>query len=159
MRRRRSGLAPTRFLRLSRPADIAAERHERRASLLSLLESQRPAIADSEAYGKLRGQAVTLTGAKKGAPDEFSLDGEPQAIKERYGLHRFGRAMLLARRLAQAGVAMTTIHFNEMTICDGWDTHSKNFAALESELLPMLDQRTVGTDRGPRQPRGFWTRR
>ena len=35
---------------------------------------------------------------------------------------------------------MTTIHFNEMTVCDGWDTHSKNFAALESELLPMLDQ-------------------
>ena len=125
---------------LSRPADIAAERHERRASLLSLLESQRPAIADSEAYGKLRGQAVTLTGAPKGSADEFSLDGEPQAIKERYGLHRFGRAMLLARRLAQAGVPMTTIHFNEMTVCDGWDTHSKNFAALESELLPMLDQ-------------------
>lgn len=125
---------------LSRPADIAAERHERRASLLSLLESQRPAIADSETYGKLRGQAVTLTGAPKGSAEEFSLDGEPQAIKERYGLNRFGRAMLLARRLAQAGVVMTTIHFNEMTVCDGWDTHSKNFAALESELLPMLDQ-------------------
>jgi uncharacterized protein (DUF1501 family) len=27
-----------------------------------------------------------------------------------------------------------------MTICDGWDTHKQNFAALESELLPMLDQ-------------------
>ena len=35
---------------------------------------------------------------------------------------------------------MTAIHFNEMTVCDGWDTHSKNFAALETELLPMLDQ-------------------
>ena len=35
---------------------------------------------------------------------------------------------------------MTTIHFNEMTVCDGWDTHSKNFAVLETELLPMLDQ-------------------
>jgi len=125
---------------LSRPADIAAERHERRASLLSLLESKRPAIANSESYGKLRGQAVTLTGAPKGSAEQFSLDGEPQAIKERYGLNRFGRAMLLARRLALAGVVMTTIHFNEMTVCDGWDTHSKNFAALESELLPMLDQ-------------------
>ena len=125
---------------LSRPADIAAERHERRARLLSLLESQRPAVTDSESYGKLRYQAVTLTGAQKGRADEFSLDGEPQAMKERYGLNRFGRSLLLARRLAQAGVAMTTIHFNEMTICDGWDTHSKNFVALESELLPMLDR-------------------
>ena len=125
---------------LGRPRDVAAERHERRARLLSLLESQRPAIADSESYVKLRDQAVTLTGSQKGHADEFSLDGEPQAMKERYGLNRFGRSLLLARRLAQAGVVMTTIHFNEMTICDGWDTHSKNFVALESELLPMLDR-------------------
>jgi uncharacterized protein (DUF1501 family) len=48
--------------------------------------------------------------------------------------------MLLARRLAEAGVPMTAIHFNEMTVCDGWDTHSKNFEALQEELLPMLDQ-------------------
>jgi uncharacterized protein (DUF1501 family) len=27
-----------------------------------------------------------------------------------------------------------------MTVCDGWDTHSKNFEALQGELLPMLDQ-------------------
>ena len=35
---------------------------------------------------------------------------------------------------------MIAIHFNEMTVCDGWDTHSKNFEACETELLPMLDQ-------------------
>ena len=27
-----------------------------------------------------------------------------------------------------------------MTVCDGWDTHSKNFEGLQSELLPMVDQ-------------------
>jgi uncharacterized protein (DUF1501 family) len=48
--------------------------------------------------------------------------------------------MLLARRLAEASVPMIAIHFNEMTICDGWDTHSQNFEALKTELLPMLDQ-------------------
>src|SRR5262249_29553039 len=32
------------------------------------------------------------------------------------------------------------IHYNEMTICDGWDPHAQNFAALKDELLPMLDQ-------------------
>jgi uncharacterized protein (DUF1501 family) len=47
--------------------------------------------------------------------------------------------MLLARRLAVAGVPMIAIHFNEMTVCDGWDTHSGNFDALRSELLPMVD--------------------
>jgi len=125
---------------LGRPGDVAAERHERRAALLAVLESRRPVIANSESYGKLRGQAVTLTGAQQGDADDFSLDAEPERVKERYGKNRFGRALLLARRLAEAGVAMTTIHFNEMTICDGWDTHSKNFEALGGELLPMLDQ-------------------
>ena len=35
---------------------------------------------------------------------------------------------------------MVAVHFNEMTVCDGWDTHSKNFEACRQELLPMLDQ-------------------
>ena len=61
-------------------------------------------------------------------------------MRDRYGRHRFGQALLLARRLAEAGVPMTAVHFNEMTVCDGWDTHSKNFQALQGELLPMLDQ-------------------
>src|SRR5262249_24559312 len=43
-------------------------------------------------------------------------------------------------RLAEAGVPMTAIHFNEMTVCDGWDTHAGNFPALQGELLPMVDQ-------------------
>ena len=34
---------------------------------------------------------------------------------------------------------MVAIHFNNMTVCDGWDTHSNNFEACEQELLPMLD--------------------
>jgi hypothetical protein len=125
---------------LARPNDVAAERHARRAQLLQLLEARRQIAAGSESYDRLRGQAVLLTGSHGGTSAAFSLEEEPRALRERYGDHRFGRSMLLARRLAQAGVAMTAIHFNEMTVCDGWDTHSKNFDALKSELLPMLDQ-------------------
>jgi uncharacterized protein (DUF1501 family) len=61
-------------------------------------------------------------------------------VRDRYGRHRFGQALLLARRLAEAGVPMTAVHFNEMTVCDGWDTHQRNFQDLQRELLPMLDQ-------------------
>jgi hypothetical protein len=125
---------------LHRPGDVAAERLERRARLLSLVESRRPVVAGSENYLELRDQAVVLSGAQGNAESAFSLTGEPSRLREAYGDHRFGRAMLLARRLAEAGVPMTTIHFNEMTVCDGWDTHSKNFEGLQSELLPMLDQ-------------------
>ena len=132
--------APDAVPALNRPTEIAAERHERRRQLLALVESRRPQNAGAGAYDQLRDQAVVLSGAQGGAGDLFSLAGEPAHLREAYGDHRFGRAMLLARRLSQAGVTMTAIHFNEMTMCDGWDTHSKNFEALKSELLPMLDQ-------------------
>jgi hypothetical protein len=122
------------------PADVPAERLERRATLLSVLEHRGPALPEAPAHGELRRQAVVLTGAAGGAARAFALDGEPTRLRDRYGRHRFGKALLLARRLAEAGVPMIAVHFNEMTVCDGWDTHSKNFEALQGELLPMLDQ-------------------
>jgi uncharacterized protein DUF1501 len=121
------------------PDDVAGERLERRAALLSVLERGGPALS-APAHDDLRRQAVALSGAAGGASAAFSLNGEPPSLRDRYGNHRFGKALLLARRLAEAGVPMTAVHFNEMTVCDGWDTHAKNFEALQSELLPMLDQ-------------------
>jgi hypothetical protein len=125
---------------LSPPPDVPGARQERRAALLATLEGRGPASSATRALVELRQQAVVLSGAAGGAARAFSLDREPERLRDRYGRHRFGQALLLARRLAEAGVPMTAVHFNEMTVCDGWDTHSKNFEALKSELLPMLDQ-------------------
>jgi hypothetical protein len=125
---------------LSSPPDVPAERLERRAALLALLEHRGPELPASRSHRELRRQAVVLTGSSGGRPRAFTLDGEPPKLRDRYGRHRFGQALLLARRLAEAGVPMTAVHFNEMTVCDGWDTHAKNFQALQGELLPMLDQ-------------------
>ena len=121
--------------------EVSPERFERRARLLSVLDDAGPSSRRVRNSRELQDQAVLLTGAaNRGGQPVFSLDGEPAAVRERYGRHRFGQSLLLARRLAQAGVPMVAIHFNEMTVCDGWDTHSGNFKALEQELLPMLDQ-------------------
>ncbi len=127
---------------LTLPDDVSQERLEGRDRLLSILD---PAGAIgpqfSRAHEPLHRQAVMLSGSsKRGNSRIFSLESEPSRLRDRYGCHRFGKAMLLARRLAEVGVPMVAIHFNEMTVCDGWDTHSKNFEALQGELLPMLDQ-------------------
>ncbi len=122
------------------PPEVTDARLERRDALLSVLEYRGPGSLGARTHGALRRQAVALTGASSSAAAVFSIDAEPATLRDRYGRHRFGRAMLLARRLAEAGVPMIAIHFNEMTVCDGWDTHSKNFEALRSELLPMVDQ-------------------
>ena len=133
--------APDAIPALALPADVSAERFQRRADLLALLDRGRTKEGSGPTSRGIREQAVLLTGAvNRGGLTPFALESEPDHVRERYGRHRFGQAMLLARRLAEAGVPMVTIHFNEMTVCDGWDTHSQNFAALKTELLPMLDQ-------------------
>lgn len=125
---------------LALPKDVTAERFERRANLLSLLDGQR-SVRESQALQDIREQAVLLTGSSnRGRLRVFSLDDEPPQVRDRYGRHRLGQTLLLARRLTEAGVPMVAVHFNEMTNCDGWDTHSKNFEACKTELLPMLDQ-------------------
>lgn len=124
---------------LSAAMEVAGERLERRAALLSVLEQAHAILPETRSHGELRQQAVLLTGAG-GGTRAFSLAAEPPALRDRYGCHRFGNALLLSRHLAEAGVPMIAVHFNEMTVCDGWDTHSKNFPALKDELLPMVDQ-------------------
>jgi uncharacterized protein (DUF1501 family) len=75
----------------------------------------------------------------------FDLSKEPQAVRERYGMNRFGQCCLLARRLVESGVRFVTINtfltvFDEIT----WDIHgSKPFTSIEGMkdiVCPMYDQ-------------------
>jgi hypothetical protein len=126
---------------LALPKEVNAERFERRANLLSRLDNGSRTVQETQALQDIRDQAVLLTGSSnRGRLQVFSLDGEPAKVRDRYGRHRFGQTLLMARRLAEHGVPMVAVHFNEMTICDGWDTHSGNFEACKTELLPMVDQ-------------------
>jgi hypothetical protein len=123
---------------LTPPVEVDRDRFHRRSALLDLLN--RPARSSRD-FDDVRHRAALLTGASShGQRAPFTLDGEPVALRERYGDHRFGRSLLMARRLVDSGVSLVAVHFNEMTVCDGWDTHSKNFEGLQSELLPMVDQ-------------------
>ncbi|MEZ5354927.1 MAG: DUF1501 domain-containing protein [Bryobacteraceae bacterium] len=88
-------------------------------------------------------QAYTLMSSEK-ARAAFELHREPQAVREKYGLNRFGQSCLLARRLIEAGVRFVTINmfetvFDEIT----WDIHgSKPFSPIScySDLVgPMFD--------------------
>lgn len=53
--------------------------------------------------------------------------------QERYGTHEFGRHMLLARKMLEAGVTFVKVNSY------GWDTHGDNFNAHAS-LMPKYDQ-------------------
>ena len=88
-------------------------------------------------------QAYTLMSSEK-ARSAFELHREPEKIREKYGLNRFGQSCLLARRMIEAGVRFVTINmfetvFDEIT----WDIHgSKPFSPISCyrDLVgPMFD--------------------
>jgi hypothetical protein len=121
------------------PEGLAVERFNERQALLAMLDGRAPRAAASRDYQTFRDSASRLIGASAG-DGLFAIGKEPAATAERYGKHRFGQSLLLARRLVERGVSFVGVHFNYMTKCDGWDTHAKNFEALKSELLPLLDE-------------------
>jgi hypothetical protein len=64
----------------------------------------------------------------------FDLEREQPAVRESYGRFGFGRSVLAARRLIEAGARFVTVGLG------GWDTHAGNFRTLRQQLLPQLDQ-------------------
>jgi hypothetical protein len=68
----------------------------------------------------------------------FQLDGEPLAVRNRYGRNIYGQSVLLARRLIEAGTRVTSISWAPDANAT-WDTHGNNFTKLKGELLPQLD--------------------
>jgi hypothetical protein len=88
-------------------------------------------------------QAYTLMSSQK-AREAFELHREPEEVRRRYGMNRFGQSCLLARRMIEAGVRFVTVNmfetvFDEIT----WDIHgSKPFSPIScyKELVgPMFD--------------------
>jgi hypothetical protein len=67
----------------------------------------------------------------------LDLDREDPRLRDRYGRHLFGRSLLLARRLVEAGVPIVQA---TMGIVQTWDTHVANFPRLRNDLLPPLDR-------------------
>jgi hypothetical protein len=66
----------------------------------------RSGVADAlDEHGR---KALRLLGSVK-ARDAFDLAREPRALREKYGMHRYGQRLLLARRLVEAGVSWVTM--------------------------------------------------
>ena len=129
------------------PKEIGEARLERRKKLREVVDET---VKDFEASEAAKLMDSNFDSAfklmtSKAARDAFDLTKEPQAVRERYGMTRFGQCCLLARRLVEAGVRFVTINtfitvFDEIT----WDVHgSKPFtsiAGMKEIVCPMYDQ-------------------
>jgi uncharacterized protein (DUF1501 family) len=129
------------------PVEFDEARLARRQKLRAIVDS---AVKDFEGSenAKLMDenfQAAFRLMSSKQAREAFDLGKEPAAVRERYGMNRFGQSCLLARRLVEAGVRFVTINtfltvFDEIT----WDIHgTKPFTSIEGMkniVAPMYDK-------------------
>jgi hypothetical protein len=70
----------------------------------------------------------------------FDLSQEPARLRERYGRHRLGQSLLLARRLVEGGVNFVAAFDGQTNGQDAnWDSHQTLFPR-HRQLLPPSDQ-------------------
>jgi hypothetical protein len=137
---------------LAAAAETPVSRFEERLSLkesLDVLSRSLEKNSQAADLHRLYGQAYDLLASAQ-ARQAFDLDAEPRAVRDRYGRHRSGQALLLARRLVEAGVPYINVIWNHTnrgqddapndTDLYGWDTHNDIFDALRDRLLPRFDE-------------------
>ncbi len=129
------------------PQEIGTLRLDRRRRLREIVDSAVSNFEATENASLLNEnfEAAFRMMTSPQAREAFDLSQEPQAVRERYGMNRFGQCCLLSRRLIEHGVRFVTINtfltvFDEIT----WDIHgSKPFtsiAGMRDIVCPMYDQ-------------------
>ncbi|MDB5293645.1 MAG: hypothetical protein JWL69_4886 [Phycisphaerales bacterium] len=129
------------------PGYLGAARVERRQKLRDAVDGTVKQFEASENAALMNEDFHTafklMTSTK--ARDAFDLTKEPESVRQRYGMNRFGQCCLLARRLVEAGVRCVTVNtfltvFNEIT----WDIHGSlpftSIAGMKEIVAPMYDQ-------------------
>ena len=129
------------------PKQIGEARLDRRRKLRDIVEQTASGFEQSENAQLLDSsfQSAFRIITSQQAREAFDLTREPQAVRERYGMNRFGQCCLLARRLVEAGVRFVTVNtfltvFNEVT----WDIHGTapftSIEGMKNIVAPMYDQ-------------------
>jgi uncharacterized protein (DUF1501 family) len=93
------------------PAVPPDRMHERFRLLEGLSSSRHGELPNRvlDDWQDLHGRALAVA-AGPGGRQAFELDREPQAVRDRYGMHPLGQNFLLARRLVEAGVGYVTVN-------------------------------------------------
>lgn len=137
--------APT----LELQAGISTARVDSRRQLLAALDDARRELdqaAVTSVWTRQQARAFSLLVSAQ-TIQAFDVAREPESTRQRYGNTINGMSLLLARRLAEAGVPFITVFWMEneklasrCKSAGGWDTHGNNFDCLRQNLLPEFDQ-------------------
>jgi hypothetical protein len=117
---------------LTPPREVPLERFGSRRGLLEQLQRQSDTAVPAKIMDAHRQRAFNMILAPQ-THRAFDLTAEAARVRARYGRHKFGQGVLLARRLVEQGVPLVTVYWNGEEVPGGWDLHYKN-----RERLPLL---------------------
>jgi hypothetical protein len=121
---------------------LAQKRFEDRQSILRQLDNLGRLAdvhdSDLQSVDKFGGEAIELL-TSGGMRNALNVNDEPAALRERYGDNLYGRRVLLARRLIEAGARFVTINqavqgglFGAGPTNGTWDNHHLLFESMMS---------------------------
>ena len=124
--------------------ELSADRLAGRNSLLQSMNKQQGSLAgklDVTQMDNYRERAFALL-TSEAARRAVEISRETPKVRDRYGRHKYGQSLLLARRLVEAGVRLVTVYWGGKVNNPSphWDTHFNNNKRLKDELLPPFDQ-------------------
>ena len=117
---------------LTPPREVPLDRLADRRGLLEQVQHHADSVLGQRTMDVHQERAVDMILAPT-TRTAFELNSEPDVLRERYGRHKFGQGVLLARRLIEHGVPLVTVYWNGEEVPGGWDLHYKN-----RERLPPL---------------------
>jgi hypothetical protein len=130
------GAPPANLLRPATLTELAdQERNDLRERLNNRFAQTRRS-ADTEAYTNSYAQAIQVMQRR----NLFDLSQEPMYLRDRYGHHEFGRHMLLARRMLEAGVTFAKVtHSNYDTHHENFDFHIEQLGEFDKTFATLLE--------------------
>jgi hypothetical protein len=120
---------------LSLPSGVDESRFATRREMRAAVDAHFSALEKSDALDGMDSfyqRAYSMISSDK-ARAAFSMNDEPEKLREEYGSNQAGMRMMLARRLVEAGVRFVSLTYG------GWDHHDNIKNAMNNQM-PKFDQ-------------------
>jgi hypothetical protein len=121
---------------LTPPREIPLDRLGVRRGLLEQIQRHGDSVLGRRTLDAHQRRAFSMILAPQ-TRTAFDLNAEPNQVRDRYGRHKFGQGVLLARRLVERGVPLVTVYWNGEEVPGGWDLHYRNRERLPPLAAPL----------------------
>ncbi len=117
---------------------LSVERLDNRRKLLENIDRQQQVVNTSlpgRKYSSQQELAFSLLTSSK-LKQALDVNAETAQVRDRYGRHKYGQTLLLARRLVELEMPVIQCNMGHVQM---WDTHVNHFPRLRT-MLPALDK-------------------